>query len=155
MFDHILFTDNGDIWPGGKTSWRVDGTAAAKTNVSCCGETTLVTSASPLAALPKCVWASAKSLKTVEIRLQVSRSGSFSVGRWLTNDPRMSLGVGTWRGSLTILGCDFWGVIRLVMHLNSCRSVSCTEVSTVLTLASLIFGQMVENASLYTLENIL
>ena len=88
------------------------------------------------------------SLKTIEIRLQVSLSGSFCTGRWLTNDPRMSSGVGTGWGSLTSVGCDCWGVIRLVMQRNLPRSVSCTDFSTVLMLASLTFGQIVENASL-------
>ena len=39
--------DNGEIWPGGRTSLSVGGTAAARINVSCSGETRPAMSASP------------------------------------------------------------------------------------------------------------
>ena len=40
----------GEIWPGGRTSCRVGGTAAARTTISCSGETRLATLANPFAA---------------------------------------------------------------------------------------------------------
>ena len=40
----------GETWPGGRTSCRVGGTAAARTTVNCSGETRFATSAKPFAA---------------------------------------------------------------------------------------------------------
>ena len=42
--------DSGEICPGGRTRCNVGGTAAARTKVSCSGDTRFAMSASPLAA---------------------------------------------------------------------------------------------------------
>ena len=42
---------SGEICPGGRTSCKIGGTAAARTNVSCSGETSPAMSANPLAVL--------------------------------------------------------------------------------------------------------
>ena len=54
----------GETWPGGKTSCRVGGTAAARTTVNCSGETRFATSAKPFAAAAEYRWASARLEKT-------------------------------------------------------------------------------------------
>ena len=98
----------GETWPGGKTSCRVGGTAAARTTVNCSGEIRFATSAKPFAAA-EYQWASARLEKTSEISEHVSLSGSFCSGIWLTRLPRILSKVGTVHFSSTSFGCSLSG----------------------------------------------
>ena len=84
----------------------------------------------------------------VDIRAQVSLSGSFCSGIWFTKDLRMLSSVGTVRVSFTNIGWDFSGDMRQVMRQSLCSSASLTDYNRVLTLALVIFGHMSANASL-------
>ena len=99
----------GETWPGGKTSCRVGGTAAARTTVNCSGETRFATSAKPFAAAAEYRWASARLEKTSEISEHVSLSGSFCSGILLTRLPRILSKVGTVHCSSTSFGCSLSG----------------------------------------------
>ena len=103
--------ESGEICPGGRTSCKVGGTAAARTRVNCSGEMRPAISAIPLAVLASCLWASARSEKIVEMREQVSLSGSFCSGIRFTKDPRMLSNVGMVRFSFTNVGLDLSGHI--------------------------------------------
>ena len=78
----------------------------------------------------------------VEMREQVSLSGSFCSSIQFTREPRMLCNVGTVWFSITNVGWDFSGDIRQLMRRSLSSSASLTDCSRILILALFIFGHM-------------
>ena len=141
--------ERGETNSGGRTNCNVGGTAAARTSVNCSGAISVAMSAIPRAALAKCLCASARSEKIIDISLHVSLSGDFWSGSLFTMEPRMFSNAGTGQFSLIRAGLELSEDIISVMRQSLFNSLSLTDCSTFLTSAVSIFGQMWAKAVLY------
>ena len=141
--------ERGETNSGGRTNCNVGGTAAARTSVSCSGAINVAISAMPRDALAKCLCASARSEKIIDISLHVSLSGGFWLGSLLTMEPRICSKTGTERFSVIRVGLELSEDITSVIRQSSFNSLSLTDCSTTFTSAVSIFGQMWAKADLY------